>query len=193
MLKLHIGSGGLWMPGWVHIDKAWALAPEPIEFIHHDLLQGIPFGDGTVDLIYGSHMLDHFSVETGVIPLLKECHRVMKPGAVARFAVMNVEKIVKAYQRHDMERFDYCQPAFYRQSKSQGLRLGLFLAGSLSGRREYTGHWWATDFAGFGELAKAAGFETIVEVQSGESSSMTMQMDVEDTYEDHSLYVEVTR
>jgi hypothetical protein len=30
-------------------------------FLHHDLKYGIPFADGTVDSLYASHLLEHFT------------------------------------------------------------------------------------------------------------------------------------
>ena len=192
MLKLHIGGGGFWMSGWVHLDKAWAIAPDGIEFIQLDVRQGLPYQDGAVDLIYASHFLDHLDAES-VVPFLGQCHRVLRLGGVARFAVMDVEKLVKAYQEQRMGSFDYCQPAFYKGIKSQGLKFGLFAAGSLSGRKDYTGHYWISDYDGVAELLSRAGFTDIHNMASGESLSATIRAEVKDTYQDHTIYVEARK
>jgi len=49
-----------------------------------------------VDIIYGSHVLEHLYLEEAK-RLLKECHRVLRPGGVLRMAVPDLRAIVMDY------------------------------------------------------------------------------------------------
>ena len=44
----------------------------------HNILDRIPFGDDTFDLVYHSHVLEHFTKDDA-ISVMKECYRVLKP------------------------------------------------------------------------------------------------------------------
>lgn len=64
--------------------------------IAHNLLKGIPFNDNEFDLVYHSHVLEHFSKEDGE-RMIEECFRVLKPGGIIRIAIPDLEIIVKKY------------------------------------------------------------------------------------------------
>ncbi|HLL73725.1 MAG TPA: methyltransferase domain-containing protein [Pyrinomonadaceae bacterium] len=62
----------------------------------HDLRQGIPFEDGRFDVVYHSHLLEHFSKARAQL-FLKECWRVLKPGGTLRVAVPDLERMARDY------------------------------------------------------------------------------------------------
>ena len=62
----------------------------------HNLLSGIPFESESFDLVYHSHLLEHFTKEDGE-KLIAECFRVLRPGGILRIAVPDLESIVKNY------------------------------------------------------------------------------------------------
>jgi len=64
--------------------------------IAHNLLSGIPFSDNCFDLVYHSHVLEHFAKEDGR-RMLAECFRVLKPGGILRIAVPDLEIIARNY------------------------------------------------------------------------------------------------
>jgi predicted SAM-dependent methyltransferase len=64
--------------------------------IAHNLLKGIPFDNESFDLVYHSHVLEHFSKEDGE-RLVGECFRVLKPGGVIRIAAPDLERIAINY------------------------------------------------------------------------------------------------
>lgn len=66
--------------------------------VAHNLLKGIPFNDKSFDLVYHSHVLEHFSKEDGE-KFVSECLRVLKPGGVLRIVIPDLECIVKEYLR----------------------------------------------------------------------------------------------
>ena len=63
-----------------------------------NLLAGFPFPDGHFDAAYSSHVLEHFSRESGRF-LMKEAHRVLKHGGVLRIVVPDLEGSVREYLR----------------------------------------------------------------------------------------------
>ena len=89
---VHLGCGDKFIPGFVHVDIAPAA--------HIDIVgsvESLPyFTDESVDLIYASHVLEHFS-RTQYIAVLAEWYRVLKPHGVLRLAVPNFESCVKQY------------------------------------------------------------------------------------------------
>lgn len=58
--------------------------------IYHDLRKGIPYPDNSVEEIYISHVLEHFSKAEGR-KLLEEIYRVLEPRGLVRISVPNLE------------------------------------------------------------------------------------------------------
>jgi len=90
---LNLGCGSHFHPGWVNVDFS-----KTEEVIGHNLLNGIPFGDNTFEVVYHSHVLEHFQKEDAT-KFINECYRVLKPGGIIRIAVPDLEQIVKNYSR----------------------------------------------------------------------------------------------
>ncbi len=79
-------------PDWVNLDSSVSVPG----VIKHDLRRGLPFPDASFDVAYGSHVLEH--LEPGAAAqLLRECHRVLKPGGIARIVVPDLEAIARLY------------------------------------------------------------------------------------------------
>ncbi len=92
MRLLNLGCGQVWSSGWVNIDFT-STGPGVIA---HDLKSGIPVDDAEVDVVYSSHLLEHFGKDDAVF-FVKECFRVLRPGGICRFAVPDLETIVRLY------------------------------------------------------------------------------------------------
>ena len=104
MIKLHLGCG--WRDfgkDWLHIDGGDYPHLDPL---HQDLTNLHSIKDNSVDLIYASHVLEYFD-RTEVIAVLKEWHRVLKPGATLRLAVPDFEICSKLYNegKYDLDTF----------------------------------------------------------------------------------------
>ena len=92
MKKINMGCG--WRnfgPNWIHIDSG-----DYSHLDHLSITDLSQFDDGSIDLIYASHVVEYFDREE-LIPLLSEWRRVLKVGGVLRIAVPNFEKISKLY------------------------------------------------------------------------------------------------
>lgn len=82
-LRIDIGCGKTTPEGWVGIDA--------IDFGQkhvHDVRNGLPFADGTVDEVRSSHFVEHL---TGAerVAFFNDLYRVMKPGATALIVTPN--------------------------------------------------------------------------------------------------------
>jgi predicted SAM-dependent methyltransferase len=89
---LNLGCGRRFHPGWTNVD--FYKSGEGV--IAHNLLSGIPFEDETFDVVYHSHVLEHFSRRDGE-KFIRECYRVLKPGGIIRIAVPDLEQIARIY------------------------------------------------------------------------------------------------
>ncbi|GMQ83083.1 MAG: hypothetical protein BMS9Abin05_2561 [Rhodothermia bacterium] len=62
-----------------------------------DLTRPIPFPNATVEVIYSSHLLEHFSYPAPMLDFLRECKRILKSGGVFSVAVPNARIFLEAY------------------------------------------------------------------------------------------------
>lgn len=92
---LNLGCGTRFHKEWLNID----FTSKSEHIIAHNLLAGIPFEDNSMDVIYHSHVLEHFSKEDGE-KFISECYRVLKPNGIIRIAVPDLERIVGEYQKN---------------------------------------------------------------------------------------------
>jgi SAM-dependent methyltransferase len=92
MKALNLGCGSRFHPEFINID---AVSSSP-HVLAYDLNKGIPFPDATFDVVYQSHLLEHFKKENA-LDFLKECYRVLKTSGVIRLAVPDLEQIVRGY------------------------------------------------------------------------------------------------
>jgi predicted SAM-dependent methyltransferase len=101
-IKLEIGSGPR-LAGWTSLDLNVSAD------IQHDLTRPLPFPYGSVDEIYSSHVLEHFTYPRPLLGVLEECHRILKPGGRIRIAVPNARIFLQAYFEPDgFDREKFC-------------------------------------------------------------------------------------
>lgn len=94
-MKLHIGCGNKYLPGYKHLD---IIEREHIDYVTNaDDLSMI--GDETVAEIYACHVLEHFN-RNNIRDVLLEWNRVLRPGGMLRIAVPDFEKIVQVYLKN---------------------------------------------------------------------------------------------
>lgn len=92
MNYLNLGCGQHYHEEWTNLDFKGI----PGEVQEHNLLEGIPFETASFDVVYHSHVLEHFTPQDGET-FIAECFRVLKPGGVLRVAVPDLEGIVREY------------------------------------------------------------------------------------------------
>jgi predicted SAM-dependent methyltransferase len=90
-IRLHLGSGGHPLDGWVNID---VLGMEPD--VYWDLRGGIPFPDGSAEAVFLEHVVEHFPL-AAVLDMLDECFRALAPGGIIRLGVPDFGRYLESY------------------------------------------------------------------------------------------------
>lgn len=92
MQYLNLGCGARYHEEWLNFD-----------FVSHstfvkqtNLTDGIPIADKTIDFVYHSHILEHFTKIQGAY-FLEECYRVLKDGGILRVVIPDLEQIAINY------------------------------------------------------------------------------------------------
>jgi predicted SAM-dependent methyltransferase len=115
LVKLNLGCGAHVPKGWINVDCAFGARVAKLPLISyvserkrllntrwsstifiHDLRKRFPWSDGSIDIIYTSHTLEHFSREGGK-RFLAECHRVLQTNGLIRIVVPDLAVIVRRY------------------------------------------------------------------------------------------------
>jgi predicted SAM-dependent methyltransferase len=89
---LNLGCGDRFHSAWTNIN----FVSTGKGVIAHNLNDGIPFPNRSFDVVYHSHVLEHFSKANAKI-FIRECKRVLRPQGVLRIAVPDLEVIAKTY------------------------------------------------------------------------------------------------
>ena len=126
--KVNLGSGKNRIDGWISIDNSpkallakipalkWILYKCNIiskdvynekwdkNIIYRDIVKKLPFKDISIDYIYSSHLLEHFSRDDA-LNICKEVFRVLKWGGVFRVIVPDLKEATLNYINNDISFF----------------------------------------------------------------------------------------
>ena len=138
-MKLHIGAGERFLPGYKHMD---AIKREHIEFVG-DARDLSFLDDGSVEEIYACHILEHFN-RNEIDSVLMEWNRVLCLGGILRVAVPDFSAIAAAYS----------------ENRELDEVLGLLYGGQ---NYEYNFHFQAFDFKRLNTLLEKTGFTDVRE------------------------------
>jgi predicted SAM-dependent methyltransferase len=119
--KLQIGCGGNVLGGWLNSDLnpvrslgvcianrragegASGHGPRPLrDLVFVDATKPLPFRDGVFDYVFSEHMIEHipFGDAQG---LLREIHRVLKPGGLLRLSTPDLHFLIDLYGQQKTE------------------------------------------------------------------------------------------
>jgi predicted SAM-dependent methyltransferase/glycosyltransferase involved in cell wall biosynthesis len=226
LVKLNIGAGSNMFAhdGWIHYDREdmkylldYLLnVPSKTALFHgyqkisdylkkggkmdlrvQDLRQGFSqHSDNSVDLVYLGQVIEHLNPIFEVPKILKECHRLLKPGGVLRMTTPDLDILVEAYQNGEMDKFIGDQPPFY-QDADPSSQLSYLMFGS-SGEKctwdHYEGHFFLFSRNSMRLFLQKAGFQNIVFYdEPGRSLNPIMAQEVIDMGISHSLIVEAKK
>lgn len=155
-MKLHLGCGKRFIPGFVHIDA--------VDYPHIDhvaTIDNISFiPENSVDLIYNCHVLEHFK-RRDVGRVLQEWKRVLKPSGTLRLSVPDFAKLCEIYQNEGeidhvigalFGRQDYLYNIHYNVFDFASLKRDLEKAGFVNVRRY---DWRDTEHADVDDYSQA--------------------------------------
>jgi predicted SAM-dependent methyltransferase len=138
---------------YLHIGCGDVILPKPFENLDTRKMDGVDhvceadklsFEDGTFDLVYSSHVLEHFK-RNETQSILNEWVRVLKPGGIVRISVPSFESLIKIYQTAgDIEYI--IGPLMGGQTYEQNFHYNMFDKASLTKYLEKAGceavHTW---------------------------------------------------
>jgi predicted SAM-dependent methyltransferase len=106
-ILVNLACGWHVVPGWVNLD----ISPTRPGVIYYDAHKPMPFESHSVSHIHSEHFLEHLEYRHA-LGLLRECHRVLRPGGTLRLIVPDAEKYFRAYVENDQ--------AFFQASRMLG-------------------------------------------------------------------------
>ena len=98
--RLNWGCGPIASYGWTNSD----IAPGPGVDVVADIRSGLPIPDDTFDYVVSIHALPELPY-ADQDRALAELRRVMKPGAVLRLGLPDLDKAIRAYVSKDIDYF----------------------------------------------------------------------------------------
>jgi SAM-dependent methyltransferase len=170
-LLVHLGCGTSLIPEWVNID---ILAGD----VRADLRRGIPLPDGCARAVYTSHMLEHLTYPDEALPLLREAHRVLRPGGVIRVVAPDIEPCVRAYAAGDTAFFaERAEHWTWARAAASPLAQFLNYAGANRDPFDLIGHKAGYDFETLRALLVRAGFTNVTRSSRQASAHSDLRVD----------------
>lgn len=178
--KFHLGCGIIFLKNYLNIgfwtnleqNKLYA-NPNGVAdtvLLNFDLTNGIPASDNSLEVVYHSHMLEHLTNNEG-IEFLRECNRVLQPGAIMRLLVPDLESFSKKYVEGDDFFFDaYRKEALDNDSNLYPTRGAIFM-----GMLHNHGHKMGYDFETLQYVLKQTGFTNVKKTMFQESQLTDIQ------------------
>ena len=151
--------------------------------ISANVIKKIPHSDNSVDVVYSSHMLEHFD-RVNAKNCLMEVYRVLRKDGIIRLALPDIKAKVDEYIRSkDADKFVYETHMWYPSPKSFIQKLYLFYTGPRH-------HQWMYDSDSIGKLLSDCGFKNPTPLLPGETK--IFEPEELDLYEraDDSFYIE---
>lgn len=138
-LRLHLGCGNVLLPGFINMDIREEVGPDKISLVYP-----IDYDNSMFDMVYASHILEHFPKKQ-VSNVLQEWVRILKPGGLLRLSVPNFEALLEIYrQTNDLDQI--IGPLYGKQDYRHNYHKTVFDYKTLKRLMENAGltavHWW---------------------------------------------------
>ena len=95
MILVNVGCGAWFDPRWINLDGEATAAGVR----RYDCREKLPFADGSVDVVYSSHLIEHLPPAV-CVDFVCDIHRVLKSGGVIRLATPDLEKLAFEYLKN---------------------------------------------------------------------------------------------
>lgn len=157
-VRVQIGGGRHLKKGYINIDII------PPADIVHDVREGIPLEDDSVQLIFNEHFLEHIDYPISVKKVIEECHRILKPNGKLIIGVPDAELAIKKYVQRDKKFYEKMLNTWYKDRKcldhfNTYIDLVNYIFRDQDDDDTYTPHLWAYDLEKLISLLKEAGFK----------------------------------
>lgn len=135
-MYLHLGCGCVILPGFINLDIRDGNGIDKTSLVYP-----IDYDNDTFDLIYASHVLEHFPRKQ-TTNVLQEWARILKKGGILRLSVPDIQALINIYkQTKDLDQ----------------------IIGPLYGRQDYryNYHYTVFDYIIIKKLMEKSGLEAI--------------------------------
>jgi len=178
--KFHLGCGIIFLKNYLNIgfwtnleqNKLYANPNGVVDtvLLNFDLTNGIPASDNSLEVVYHSHMLEHLTNNEG-IEFLRECNRVLQPGAIMRLLVPDLESFSKKYIEGD----DFFFDAYRKEALDNDRNLYPTRGAIFMGMLHNHGHKMGYDFETLQYVLKQTGFTNVKKTMFQESQLTDIQ------------------
>lgn len=156
--KLHIGAGPLRLPGWLNTDLVGGE-------VQLDVGRRLPLADSSFAYVFGEHVIEHLTPRAAE-RLLRELHRVLRPGGVLRLTTPDLRKIIAIYEDRNpvISRSDYARflGGLTAKRYTRGCQI-------VNDYLRLWGHRYVYDEEDLAARLAEAGFEAVERREPGES------------------------
>ena len=123
--RLHVGSGGHHIAGWINLDLD---VSTPVE-VAADVTRPLPFRTESIDLIHSEDVLEHLDRDPGR-GFLAECYRVLKRGGVMRLLTPDLHLLIeRVYLERDDRHLAWCSSYLQARGPCEALNMHLRMDG----------------------------------------------------------------
>lgn len=95
-MKVSLGSGGVRLDGWIHVDYDAVCRPD----IRADLSAPLPFASACADFLQSEDFIGQLTFPQAKA-FLSECFRILKPGGAMRLLTPDLGQLVDMYRVRD--------------------------------------------------------------------------------------------
>jgi len=175
MVRLHIGSGNVRLPGWTNVDAQRLPGVDVVA----DVTRGLDFMGA--EAVFSEHFLEHLAVDDA-LRFLEEVHRALAEGGWVRLTTPNLDWVWLTHYRLEGEAAERREAALAINRAFRGWR-----------------HQFLWNREMLAEALAACGFEAVRWCRRGESElSFFRDLERHDTYGDseempHILIVEARK
>ena len=161
--RLHVGCGNVLLNGWLNIlyekrqEYGKVHQDHGASWLNYNLLKPWPIENNSIELIAGSHFIEHLDLNDG-IKFLGEAFRVLRPGGTIRLSCPDLEIYANRYVKRDKAFFDHKlirEWCAFKKAETPG---EIFIAKAYDSGGS---HKWFYDFDSLKHILGSAGFTGI--------------------------------
>lgn len=139
------------------------------DVINHNVVNGLPFEDSSVQCIFSSHFIEHLTFEEA-INFLKECHRVLRPGGILRIVCPDImiwiNKIYKGTDTNFFKTYKDSLDVPYWENYIYPIKDKIKTNTQVLNSMIYNwGHKWMWDFQSLKTELESIGFDSIQQME----------------------------